>query len=194
MIAGERIVLRAWERADLETFLRWFNDPEVTQYIGNAYPSLSMDQETRFYEQGMENTHRYCIVTKAGALIGNCSLNRVDPVCRHAEIGIVIGEKDYWGQGYGREALGLLLQVGFAGLGLNRLYLRVVDFNQRAQRCYRAAGFVEEGRLRQGVFVHGRFHDMHIMSVLAEEYWARAAAFDAAPAAPGAGGGSSGPQ
>ncbi len=174
MIAGERIYLRAWERADLETFLRWFNDPEVTQYIGNAYPALSMDQETRFYEQGLENKHRYCIVTKAGVLIGNCSLNHIEPVCRHAEIGIVIGEKDYWSQSYGREALRLLQRIGFEGLGLNRLYLRVAAFNERAQRCYRAAGSVEEGRLRQGVFVHGRFDDMLVMSVLAEEYWARA--------------------
>lgn len=175
MIVGERICLRAWERADLESFFRWFNDAEVTQYIGTAYPALSMDQELRFYEQGLDNKHRYCIVTKAGVLIGNCSLNRIEAVHRHAEIGIVIGEKDYWSQGYGREALGLLLRIGFESLGLNRLFLRVVDFNARAQRCYRAAGFVEEGRLRQEVFIHGRFHDMLLMSVLAEEYWARAA-------------------
>jgi RimJ/RimL family protein N-acetyltransferase len=174
MIAGKRIVLRAWERSDLETFVRWFNDPEVTQYIGNAFPSLSMDQEIRFYEDGLDNKHRYCIVTKAGVLIGNCSLNRVDAVHRHAEVGIVLGEKDYWGQGYGREALALLQEIAFEGLGLNRIFLLVIDFNERGQRCYRAAGFREEGRLRQDRFVRGRFHDMLIMSVLAEEYWARA--------------------
>lgn len=109
-------------------------------------------------------------------LIGNCAFRRLDTKNRSAEVGIVIGEKEYWGQEYGREALGLLLEIGFEGLGLNRISLWHIDFNERGHRCYLAAGFREEGRLRQAVFVKGEFRDTVIMSVLAEEYFRSKAA------------------
>lgn len=171
MITGERIILRAWQRSDIEAFARWFDDPEVTVYLGNAYPALSLEEETKFYEATVGDRHRYCIVTKRdGLLIGNCSLMDIDTKNRSAEVGIVIGEKAYWGQGYGREALGLLLDIGFKGLGLNRIFLRHADFNTRGHRCYLGTGFKEEGRLRQASYVDGRFHDDVVMSVLAGEH------------------------
>jgi len=174
MISGKRIILRAWERSDLDTFMKWFNDPEVTIYLGNAYPSMSRGQEERFFEEGISEKDRYCIVTKdEGVLIGNCAFHHIDTKNRSTEIGIVIGEKAYWNRGYGREALGLLLEIAFEGLGLNRVMLRHVDFNERGHRCYLAAGFVEEGRLRQANFGRGEFRDDILMSVLAQEYFAR---------------------
>jgi RimJ/RimL family protein N-acetyltransferase len=177
MITGERIILRAWQKADLETFTRWFDDPEVTIYLGNAYPALSYEEEERFYESTSQQKHRYCIVTKdEGVLIGNCAIHGIDTKNRSAEMGIVIGEKAYWNKGYGREALTLLMEIGFEGLGLNRMWLQHVDFNERGHRCYLAAGLTEEGRARQANFVKGAFHDDVIMSILSEEYAALKAA------------------
>jgi len=174
MITGERIYLRAWEKSDVETFYRWFNDPEVGIFLGNAYPSWSMDQEQQIYEQPREDAQRYAIVLKAAdVLIGNCDLHLIDQKNRSAELGIVIGEKAYWNQGYGRETIGLLLEIGFEGLGLERIGLRHVAFNERGHRCYLAAGFVEEGRARHAQFIKGAFHDTVLMSVLAQEYFAR---------------------
>jgi len=174
MITGERIYLRAWEKTDVESFYRWFNDPEVTIYLGNAYPACSMDQEQHFYDQPRETEQRYAIVLKAGdVLIGNCSLHFIDQKNRSAELGIVIGEKAYWNQGYGREAIGLLLEIGFEGMGLERMALRHAAFNERGHHCYVAAGFVEEGRARNAQFIKGAFHDTVLMSVLAQEYFAR---------------------
>jgi RimJ/RimL family protein N-acetyltransferase len=94
----------------------------------------------------------------------------IDQKNRSAEIGIVIGEKEYWSRGYGREALGMLQEIAFEGLNLHRVYLRHVDFNERGHRAYLAAGFQVEGRLRQANFLQGRYCDDLIMSVLAEEY------------------------
>lgn len=174
MIYGQRIYLRAWERSDLEAFTRWFNDPEVTVNLGDAYPALSSIQEERFFEQAITEKHHYAIVLREGdKLIGNCALRPTNNRNRSAELGIVIGEKDYWNQRYGREAVALLLEVAFEGLGLNRVELRYFDFNERGRRAYEAAGFVEEGRLRCSQFIAGEFHDTVIMSVLAHEYWAR---------------------
>jgi diamine N-acetyltransferase len=174
MIHGKRIYLRAWERSDLVAFTRWFNDPEVTVNLGDAYPALSSIQEERFFEQAITEKHHYAIVLREGdLLIGNCSFHHLDLHNRSAELGIVIGEKAYWNQGYGREAVGMMLEIGFEGLGMNRIELRYYDFNARGRRAYEAAGFVEEGHLRCSHYVAGAFHDMVIMSVLADEYWAR---------------------
>jgi diamine N-acetyltransferase len=174
MITGKRIYLRAWERADLATFVRWFNDPEVTIYLSNAYPAVSMEQEEHFYDNPHEGERRYGIVTREGdVFIGSCSIHYVNTQNRSCEVGIVIGEKAYWNQGYGREVLELLQEIAFEGMGMNRVALRHTDFNERGHRCYLAAGFVEEGRLRQSEWVKGSFHADVIMSVLAEEYFAR---------------------
>lgn len=173
MITGARLVLRAWEKTDLDAFTRWFNDPEVTIYLGNAYPCASTEQEERYMTKMLDVPHKYSItVRESGKLIGNCGLHNIDQPNRSAEVGIVIGEKEYWGQGYGREALGMLLEIGFEGLGLNRVGLWLVDINLRGYRCYLAAGFREEGRLRQKSFLKGAFRDEIVMSVLASDYWA----------------------
>jgi diamine N-acetyltransferase len=171
MIVGERIVLRAWERSDMETFRRWFDDAEVTIYLGEAYPALSIEQEEEYYESRAADRHKYSIVTRdENVLIGNCALFGIQPKDRSAELGIVIGEKAYWNRGYGREAIGLLLEMAFDGLGLHRVWLRVMDFNERAHRCYQAAGLIEEGRLREDTYIKGHFCDTIVMGILAEEY------------------------
>ena len=82
----------------------------------------------------------------------------------------MIGNKDYWNKGYGTEAMTLLLKHGFETLNLNRIMLRVYDFNARAQRCYEKAGFVTEGQLRDALYVEGDYRDVLIMSVLRKEW------------------------
>lgn len=177
MMVGDKVILRPWEKSDIQSWMRWFNDPEVTIYLGNAYPFLTLEQEERFYQQRQEDSeskHNYSILCKEdGVVVGNCGLRDVNLKDRSAEVGIVIGEKAYWGRGLGREALRMVQEIVFDGLGLNRLYLTHADFNERGHRCYLAAGFVEEGRLRQARYVRGRFCDSIVMGVLADEYRAR---------------------
>ena len=103
-------------------------------------------------------------------LIGNCSVFNIEWTNRSAELGIVIGEKSVWNQGYGTETMKLLLQHGFETLNLNRIYLRVYSTNPRAIRSYEKAGFVLEGTLREAVYRHGNYANVHIMSVLRSEW------------------------
>lgn len=79
------------------------------------------------------------------------------------------GEKSYWDQGCGREAVGLMLRYRFNTLNLNRIYLRVYETNQRAIRAYKRAGFVHEGRMRQARFQDGGYIDVLLMAVLRSE-------------------------
>jgi RimJ/RimL family protein N-acetyltransferase len=106
-------------------------------------------------------------------LIGRCLLFSVDRVNRSAMLGIVIGEKRCWNQGYGQEALILLLDYAFNLLNLNSVMLGVFAFNQRAVASYRKVGFQEIGRRRQARILGGKAYDAILMDILTEEFTAR---------------------
>jgi RimJ/RimL family protein N-acetyltransferase len=93
----------------------------------------------------------------------------VDSVARTCELGITIGNKSYWGKGYGREAISLLVDYGFRYHNFRKVWLRVHGSNERAQRAYRAVGFTEEGRLRAHVYSNGNYDDLVFMGILREE-------------------------
>jgi diamine N-acetyltransferase len=175
MIYGERIRLRAPERADIPTFMRWVNDPAVIAGLLLVYP-MSLAEEEAWFE-GMvkrpaaEHPLVIEVQQEGGWLpIGNIGFHDVDWRCRQAEVGILIGEKAYWNQGYGSEAMRLMLQHGFNTLNFNRIFLQVFDTNPRAIRSYEKVGFVHEGRLRQGMYKDGQYIDVLIMSVLRNEW------------------------
>jgi diamine N-acetyltransferase len=175
MIFGKRVRLRGIEREDLPRFVRWLNDPEVLQGLMLVAP-LSLAQEERWFQSTLERpVEEQPLVIDAGQgsdwiPIGNIAFQHIDWKNRLAEVGIFIGEKRFWNQGFGSEAMRLLLRYGFHTLNLNRIFLRVYETNLRAIHSYEKAGFVLEGRLRQGHFLEGNFIDVLMMSVLSSEY------------------------
>jgi RimJ/RimL family protein N-acetyltransferase len=149
MIEGKLTNLRAVEDEDAALFFRWFNDPEVTRFLGaNAFPLVSMAQERAFVAglRDEKGQYFYVITTKDGTAIGNCTLRSFDWTVRACEVGIAIGERQYWGQGFGGEVLQLLQRVVFDGLNLHKLWLTCAAYNERGLRAYRRIGFREDGR------------------------------------------------
>lgn len=175
MIYGERLRLRAIERSDLELFVRWLNDPEVTRGLTHITP-LSFAAEQNWFEEMLKrpvHERPLMIDIRLGEdwlPVGDLGFGAIDWRARCAEFGIVIGEKNYWDQGYGSEAIRLLLDHGFGTLNLNRISLRVYANNARARRAYQKIGFREEGLLRQAEFREGRYLDVILMSVLKSEW------------------------
>lgn len=175
MINGERIRLRAIEREDLPRFVAWLNDPEVRDNLVLFMP-LSLVDEEHWFEKtlGQPPAERPLVIEirqgEGWQPIGNCGIGPIDWRCRHGEVGIFIGEKSLWNQGYGTESMRLLLRHGFQTLNLNRVFLRVYETNLGGIRAYEKAGFVHEGRMRQAEYRAGRFLDVLLMSVLRSEY------------------------
>lgn len=185
MIYGDRIRLRGAEREDLPRFVVWLNDPEVRRYLSMNQP-LSMAREERWFEQMSQvpPSEQVLVIEvrkETGWMpIGNTAFHAIDWMNRSAEVGIVIGEKNYWGQGYGRDTMRLMLSFGFNTLNLNRIYLRVFEHNQRGIRAYENAGFRHEGRMRQAQFLDGKYCDVLLMSVLRCEWQEQSAIEDQA--------------
>ncbi len=175
MLYLENIRLRAIERTDIDTFLRWFNDPEVRQYL-LAFAPMSRAQEERWFENKLNRGDDYLFAIEASTdggwvHIGNAGLHNLDWKNRAVEFGIVLGEKEYWGKGFGTAATKAMLHFAFGELNMNRVELEVFDFNTRARRAYEKAGFQLEGTRRQRLHQAGRYHDLHLMSVLREEFY-----------------------
>jgi diamine N-acetyltransferase len=175
VITGKHVRLRAMEKSDLPFYVRWFNDPEVICHL-KIFQPLSLGQEEQWYADVLTKPveeQPLCIEILQGdewIFIGNLGFLAINQHDRSAELGIAIGEKQYWGQGYGTEALNLLVEHGFNTLNLNRIYLHVYETNPRAVRSYEKTGFSIEGRLRQARYLDGRYVDVIIMSILKDEW------------------------
>ena len=175
MIYGDKLRLRAVERSDLERFVEWLNDPEVRAGLLLHLP-LSMAEEEKWFEDMIKRPaveHPMVIEIRqdeSWVMIGNCGIHNIDWRLRSAEVGIFIGQKDNWDQGYGTEAMRVLLDHSFNTLNLNRIALQVYEDNPRAVRAYEKAGFVHEGRARQGMYKNGRYVDIIWMSILRPEW------------------------
>jgi len=171
--AGELVALGPIRRDLLPTFQRWINDFSVSRSLA-LYPSpVSDGAEAAWYEAATVGKDRpdFTIYERATMRpIGNTSFQKIDWVQRRAEWGILIGEGDARGKGYGTEAARLMLDYGFTALGLNSVCLDVYEYNIPAIKAYQRAGFVETGRRRQARWYAGRFWDVILMDCLASEF------------------------
>ena len=186
MIYGDRIRLRPVERDDLPEFVKWLNDPEVRDGLAAVFP-LGLAEEEQWFEKNLEKEpalRAWAIDALPGpedlaawpgswTHIGGAGFHQIDWRNHSGEIGIVIGSKENWNQGYGTETVKTLVRWGFYELNLNRIFMRVYEDNGRAIRCYEKVGFKPEGRLRQDRFHNGRYYDTLIMGLLRSEFAAR---------------------
>lgn len=170
-LIGEDVYLRPIEEADAEQCYAWFSDPEVRVHLERAaYPNTAKGSLESIRSVDGKTHWRFAIVARAdGVYIGNCDLFDINWVHRRGELGIAIGRKEYWGKHFGREAVRLLCTHAFRSLNLHKVTLRVHATNDRGLRAYAAVGFKAEGRLRDDVFIDGRYLDTVLMGVLRGE-------------------------
>jgi len=176
MLKGKSVLLRPVKKSDISYFLKWFNDPEVIQYLGMYLPMTEMAEEKYIEELGITRARtdaQFIIEAIEGAStkpIGSCGLHGINSKDNHATFGIVIGEKDYWSKSYGTEAARLLINYGFQQLNLHRISSSAVAFNERSIGLHKKVGFREEGRLRHRMFKNGQYHDLVQFGILREEW------------------------
>ena len=172
-LVGDRIYLSPRNSEDVEKFTEWMNDFEITDYIGRSGSIMSISGEKRYLENDDNPQGVFSIITlDENKLIGSIGLKGVDDINinRKATLGIFIGDKEYQNNGYGTEAIKLILEYGFKYLNLHSVKLHVFSFNKRAKRCYEKCGFKEVGKSRENVFINGKWYDTIIMDILENEF------------------------
>lgn len=145
-LCGRLAAIRPVGADDLPVLRAWDEDPEIVALMGRKFPDLG-SEDWQAAALSRRNRRPMVIETCAGKVIGEIELEQINWRSGIAELRICIGEKGYWGLGFGREALELLLEYAFGGLGLAQVYLRVFASNERAVRLYERTGFRREAVL-----------------------------------------------
>jgi RimJ/RimL family protein N-acetyltransferase len=173
-LIGERIYLRRIEKNDLEgNYFQWLNDQEVTRWMQNGIFPNSAESMLEYYMSvatSRSDMVLAIIVKDQERHIGNIGLSGLNQVFRNAEIGILIGEKDAWGKGYGSEAIRLLAGHAFRRLNLHRVSAGATAENIGCIKAFEKAGFTREGISRQAYFCEGQYRDCVHLGMLREEY------------------------
>jgi diamine N-acetyltransferase len=189
-IVGKSVALGPLQRGLLPTYQRWINDFAAARNLGVPPRPVSAEAETAWFDGVAANPHEVAFTIYERAAwrpIGNTGLHAVDHRNRTAEFGILIGEPDARGRGFGTEATRLMLDYAFTALGLHNVMLRVFAYNLAGLRAYQKAGFREFGRRREAVFMGGRLWDVVFMECLASEFTSPVLAGVFAPDEPRAG-------
>ena len=171
-LVGKKCYLSPINVEDADQYCIWLNDLEVSYNLLIFNQQLSLEKEKMILQDMIKNNAQIFAIVDADSdkLIGNCSIFRINERNRKAEVGIFIGDKNYWSKGYGSEALSLLIDYGFNILNLNNIMLEVFSFNKRAFNSYKKVGFKEIGRRREAIIFAGEKHDEIYMDILANEF------------------------
>jgi RimJ/RimL family protein N-acetyltransferase len=173
-LKGERIHLRALMEQDLTAnYLQWLNDEEVCRNNSHAvFPNT--EAKMKAYYNSLQNQQRDVVLaiihTATGTHIGNVSLQSINWISRNAEFAILVGDKNFWGKGYGEEAAQLIVAYGFNRLNLHRIYCGTIQGNEGMIKLAAKLKMKEEGKRREAIFKNGRFLDIYEYGVLQREY------------------------
>lgn len=170
-LIGDKVYLSPIDKNDYVKYTEWVNDMDVA--VGMIFATKLIDEESEknTLERLAKNEFNFAVIAnETNEVIGNVGFPNIDYINRTGEVGIFIGDKNYWGNGYGQQALELLLDFGFNLLNLNNIHLKVYSYNSPAISCYKKIGFKEAGRLREAKIVAGTKYDEIYMDILAKEF------------------------
>lgn len=174
---GELVRLGAMDAEEAgKAFSRWTRDSEFRRLLDSGvFPLKSQKNLQDMVEKDLEensiNQHWFSIrKLDDNALLGDIELYIYSWSARDAFVGLGIGEREFWGRGYGTDVMKVMLRYAFTEVNLHRVTLTVFEYNPRAIRSYEKAGFRHEGRMRQALNKEGRRWDILVMGILRREW------------------------
>ena len=172
-ISGEKIVLREFRDTDLEAMHSWVNDEEVTRYLSMSVFPRTFEDSRKFLENQLsrrsEEYVNFVIALKDDEnkkYIGTVGLRNIDYINRNCELAITIGVRDKQNSGCGTEAVKLIVQYAFNSLNMHKVYLSVLNVNDKAKRVYEKCGFVKSAEFKDHIFKNGNYYDLLYMEKL----------------------------
>ncbi|MFC1949809.1 GNAT family N-acetyltransferase [Chloroflexota bacterium] len=151
MAVSNKVILREKSSADAWDDYAWETDPELAELDAAPVVSIPYSQYLLEYTHQLDyspkTSRRFAVDTLDGKHIGNCSYYNLDKPRGEVEVGIMIGNQDYWSQGYGTDAITTLINHIFEETQVNRVRLKTLLSNIRAQKCFQKCGFIEYKQL-----------------------------------------------
>lgn len=173
MSTEKRIYLRALELEDYKTSVHWRNDDEITSKLGGSKFFVSTETEKQWVQstisQGKDIKLAICTLDE-NKYIGNVYLTDINYINRTAISHILIGDHAYWNNGYGTEAMFLILDYAFNHKNLNRIEAHVLEDNIGSCKMHEKLGYKYEGLLRQSVYKDGEYKNQIIYGLLKSDY------------------------
>ncbi|MBI3633423.1 MAG: GNAT family N-acetyltransferase [Candidatus Vogelbacteria bacterium] len=173
-LKGKKVILRPMNKeTDLDLCTKYINDPEVRQYLMSYLP-WTKDAEAKWFDSLAQRSETDIVLAiediATGKYIGSMGLHRIDWKQGIATTGALIGDKDYWGKGYGTDAKMILLDYAFNALGLRKILSAVIDYNKRSLNYSLHCGYKIEGVRKKQIFRNGRFHDEILLAVFKKDW------------------------
>jgi RimJ/RimL family protein N-acetyltransferase len=173
-LVGEKIYLRPLDLDDAnQKYLNWINDEEVIKMLATINPTTLYKLED--YVKSILDSPNYtffAIVEKeTNNHIGNVKLGPINWINRTTNFGLMIGDKASWGKGYAQESFILLLKFAFEKLNLHKIWDMAIVSNVASIKANQKAGFKIEAELKKHVFKNGKYEDVVVLSLLAEDYF-----------------------
>lgn len=170
-LSGSKVTLRPGDDSDFYLLHKWYNDTELNRLAGWNSSKVTVDR----LRYNMSRSFGYdpmnlMIDNEEGTPIGTIQLYDFNEQDKNCKLGIRIGDRDYWGKGYGEDAVKTILEYAFMKIDIYRVALQVYEYNERAVKCYLKCGFRCEGRIRQSACIDGKFYDEIIMGVLKSDF------------------------
>lgn len=173
-IVGKKLYLRGLEISDLEgSYFQWLNDREVTKYMDSGNFPNNMASMEQFYQGTvLSNDNVFFAIAdiETDKHIGNVKLGPINWISRISPLGIMIGDKDYWGKEYGSESVKLVVEYAFKVLNLHKVTLGVVATHEAAVKVYEKSGFKIEGRAKEQFYLDGEYYDTLFMGMTKDDF------------------------
>jgi RimJ/RimL family protein N-acetyltransferase len=177
IIHGEHVVLRPYRagfsEAELQRMHGWSRDKELLRWSGGSVLLLSFPEFRKAFKRELnrrdKHSQSFALLTDTGEFIGRLGYYHIDYHRREAELGIAIGERDYWGRGYGTDAVRTIVAHIFRTTQLDRIYLHTYADNERAQRAFQNAGFHKAGQRHKFTLERGSHEEVE-MEIYRDEW------------------------
>ena len=173
IICGERIYLREVRVEDVnQAYYRWMNDREVTRYLESRFFPHSLESLQEFVRKmAADQSHVFLAIClkEDKRHIGNAKLGPINWIHRYADLGLIIGEKDCWGQGYASEVIGCLVSYAFNILDLHKLIAGCYEAHQASLKAFQKNGFRIEGIRKKQYRLDGKYVNAVTMGLIESE-------------------------
>jgi RimJ/RimL family protein N-acetyltransferase len=173
-IKGKKVILKAIEVEDLQQLNKWGNDPEIQYWLGGWHFPTSMNDIQKWHSNLSVNSlnQRFAIHTEELGIIGTLNLVDIDWKNKNAFHGMLLGDKDIRGCGYGVDSVMAIMKFAFEELGLNRIDGSMIEYNYASLKLYvEKCGWKIEGRQKNWYFRKNQYWDRIMVGITKEDYF-----------------------